>query len=58
MALIEYTAPNESPIYRIIPFERRHGQELVELTIPREPPSDAEAWKPNVAEGQSYAAPQ
>lgn len=47
MAFIEYTAPNEPAIYRVIPFERRHGQELVELTIPRKHPTDAEAWQPN-----------
>lgn len=52
LLIAEYTAPNEAPSYRVIVFERRHGQELVELTIPREPPSDAEAWKPPEGTGR------
>jgi|GEM_PF-6950339 len=47
MALVEYTAANQSPTYRVIPFERIKGQKIVEVSIPREPPSEKEAWRPD-----------
>jgi hypothetical protein len=45
LLIAEYQSPNEAPRYRAIPFVRKSFQETVELTVPREPPSEAEAWK-------------
>ncbi len=50
--IAEYTAPNEPPRYRVILFERRRHQKIVELTVSREPPSDDEAWKPGEITGR------
>jgi hypothetical protein len=43
---VEYASPDEAIKFRVIPFERPHDDRIVELTVPREPPSEAEAWKP------------
>ncbi len=44
--LVEYTEANEPSRYRVVPIERRRGQGVVEVTVPREPPTDDEAWTP------------
>jgi hypothetical protein len=53
---VEYSSPGEPASFRVIPFERPSGVDLVELTIPREPPSDDEAWRPIASEGESHDA--
>jgi hypothetical protein len=48
LLFVEYSSPGKAPKYRVIPFDRHRGEKQVELTIPREPPRDEEAWKPNL----------
>lgn len=45
--LIEYVSGGQPAKYRLVPFEIPIAQQrIVTLSIPREPPSDADAWKP------------
>ena len=46
--LVEYSEGDQPPRYRLIPFQLPVSERCVELTIPREPPSDVEAWKPEL----------
>lgn len=49
--IVRYMNSDGSPRYRLIPFVWQPTQ-TIELTIPREPPSDAEAWKPPEGTGR------
>jgi hypothetical protein len=44
---VEYRTAGQPPRFRLIPFELGSPPATIEVDVPRNPPIDAEAWKPD-----------
>lgn len=49
---VEYSTADQRPRFRLIPFELGNPSSTIEVNVPREPPNDAEAWKPPESTGR------